>query len=77
MPELTATLAPNMDVDFEDAFFGDGLMVYAEQVVYAAMTEALSSECVCVLIAGLSWVPWLLMHHRCAAPPSAESNQAR
>ena len=25
---------------------------------------------VCVLMAGLSWVPWLLMHPRCAASPS-------
>ena len=33
-------------------------MVNTEQTVYAAMTDALSW--VCVVIAGLSWVPWLL-----------------
>ena len=32
-------------------------MLYAEQMLHAAMTEALS--CVCVVIAGSSWVPWL------------------
>ena len=44
------------------------LMVFAELVVQTAMTVA--PPRVCVLMAGLSWVLWLLMHHRCAAPPS-------
>ena len=30
----------------------------------------------CVLIAGLSCVPWYLMHHRCAAPPRLRPGEA-
>ena len=37
-------------------------------MVHSAMPVAPPQ--VCVLMAGLSRVPWLLMHHRCAAPPS-------
>ena len=44
------------------------LVVFAELMVQTVMTVA--PPRVCVLMAGLSWVPWLLMHHRCAAPPS-------
>ena len=49
-------------------------MVFAELMVQAAMTVA--PPRVCVLMAGLSWVAMIALHHRCAAPPSPESNQS-
>ena len=50
----------------QDVYWRAGGICWAD--VQAAMTVA--PPRVCALMAGLSWVPWLLMHHRCASPPS-------
>ena len=52
----------------QDVYWSFRQVAFAELMVQAVMTVAPAR--VCVLMAGLSWVPWLVMHHRCAAPPS-------
>ena len=55
-------------------FIGDGKTAQPEQVVKTAMTVAL--PWVCVLMAGLSWVPWLLSTTGVQPHPDPESNQS-
>ena len=50
---------------------GDDEMLYAEQMLHAAMTESLSWVC------GDSWFilgAMMALHHRCAAPPPRVSS---